>query len=165
MVELLGGGVNGLYYYNIGEGPHRNWDDFLKFGFISTGQGVRWRDAMLGFNPGDVIAAYLKKYGFVGIGRIKTRAKMIRDVRIDTKDLLSFSLHCQNMGDNYNSPELSEYVCKVQWLKAVPRNQAKWRSTPKLYTTTHVRASLDRQPNTVSFLEEEFGIKIRKMII
>ena len=155
---------NGLYYYNVGEGSHRNWDDYLKFGFISAGQGTRWRDAMLGFNPGDVFAAYLKKHGFVGIGRINTKAQMIRDIKIDGKDLLLLSLQCQNMDDNYNNPELSEYVCKVEWFKSVPRNQAKWRSTPKLYTTTHVRASLDGQPQTVSFLEEEFGINIREII-
>ena len=39
---------NGLYYYNVGEGPTRNWDDYIAFGFISAGQGIRWRDAMLG---------------------------------------------------------------------------------------------------------------------
>src|SRR3989338_1226278 len=57
---------NSIYYYNIGEGPHRNWDDYIQFGFISAGQGTRWRDAMLGFNEGDIFVAYLKRLGFVG---------------------------------------------------------------------------------------------------
>ena len=73
---------NGIYYYNIGEGPHRNWDDYIKFGFISAGQGTRWRDAMLGFNEGDIFVAYLKRRGFVGVGRIKQKAKMIKDKMI-----------------------------------------------------------------------------------
>ncbi len=63
---------NGLYYYNVGEGPHRNWDDYAKFGFISAGQGSRWRDAILGFQPGDVFIAYLKRYGFVVLARLKS---------------------------------------------------------------------------------------------
>ena len=155
---------NGLYYYNVGEGPTRNWNDYVNFGFISAGQGTRWRDAMLGFNPGDVFAAYLKRYGFVGVGQIKSRAQMIRNVRIGNKDLLSLPLSCQNMNDNYESEELSEYVCIVQWFKTVPRDQAKWRSSPKLFTSTHVRASLDGQPETVSFIEEQFGLEIRKII-
>ena len=29
---------NGLYYYNVGEGFHRNWDDYVEYGFISAGQ-------------------------------------------------------------------------------------------------------------------------------
>ena len=43
---------NGLYYYNVGEGTHRKWDDYVEFGFISAGGGPRWRDAMLGFGGG-----------------------------------------------------------------------------------------------------------------
>lgn len=155
---------NGLFYYNAGEGIHRNWDDYVEFGFISAGQGTRWRNAMLGFNPGDVFAAYLKKHGFVGIGRIKTKARMIRYVRIGGRPLLSLPLRCTQMDDNSDSNDLSEYVCIVEWLKSVQRENAKWRATPKLYTTTHVRASLDGQPDTVSFLEEQFGIQIREII-
>jgi len=155
---------NGLYYYNVGEGPHRTWEDYIEFGFVSAGQGTRWRDAMLGFNPGDVFAAYLKKHGFVGVGRIKRKAQMIRDARIGGKPLLDLRLRCKNMSDNSDSSDLSEYVCIVEWLKTVPRKEAKWRSTPKLYTTTHVRASLDGQPETVMFLEEQFGILTRELI-
>ncbi len=154
----------GFFYYNVGEGPHRNWDDYVQFGFISAGQGTRWRDAMLGFNPGDVFAAYLRRYGFVGVGRIKTKARMIRAVRLGTKALLDMPLRCTNMDDNCDSTELSEYVCLVEWVKTVPREQAKRRSSPKLYTTPLVRASLDRQPETVSFLESEFGISVRDLI-
>lgn len=155
---------NGLYYYNVGEGTHRNWDDYTKLGFISAGQGIRWRDAMLGFNPGDVFAAYLKRHGFVGIGQIKTPAKMIRDAQINGKRLLDLPLICKNMDDNCNNTEFSEYICLVKWIKTFSRENAKWRSSPKLYTTTHVRASLDGQPETISFLEQEFGIKMREII-
>ncbi len=156
---------NGFYYYNVGEGTHRIWEDYIEFGFISAGQGSRWRDAMFGFNPGDVFAAYLKKHGFVGVGRIKTKAQMIRDVRIGDKPLLDLPLRCKSMNDNSDSSDLSEYVCIVDWLKTVPWEEAKWRSTPKLYTTTHVRASLDGQPETVAFLEEQFGILIKELIV
>lgn len=110
---------NGFYYYNIGEGIHRNWDDYVKFGFISAGQGRRWRDAMRGFNEGDGFAAYLKGRGFVGIGRILSRASRIQDVKIDGRPLLQLNLRCQKMGDNCEDVERSEYVCLVEWLKAV----------------------------------------------
>lgn len=155
---------NGLYYYNVGEGSHRNWDDYVAFGFISAGQGTRWRDAMLGFNPGDVFVAYLKRHGFVGIGQIATPAKMIRDVQINGKRLLDLPLSCKKMDDNCNNTDLSEYVCLVKWLNTASRKDAMWRSSPKLYTTTHVRASLDGQPETISFLEQGFGVGIREII-
>ena len=156
---------NGFFYYNVGDGKHRNWENYVDFGFVSAGQGARWRDAMRGFNVGDLFAAYLKRRGFVGIGRVKTKAEMIRNVRIGNKPLLKISgLRCRNMSDNCDSDELSEYVCLVEWINHVARGQAKWRSKPKLYTTTHVRASLDGQPETVLFLESQFGINVRELI-
>jgi hypothetical protein len=153
---------NGIYYYNIGEGEHRNWDDYVKFGFISAGQGSRWRDAMLGFNPGDVFAAYLKGHGFVGVGRITAKAAMVREVLIEGQPFLSLPLLCTLMGDNSLDPKRSEYVCLVDWIKTVSRDQAKWR--PKLYTTPLVRASLDGQPETMKFLEAEFELSLRELV-
>jgi len=154
----------GIYYYNVGEGPHRNWEDYVRFGFISAGQGPRWRDAMLRFNPGDVFFAYLKKHGFVGVGVIRARAAMINEVRIHGKPLLSFPLRCQKMDDHCENPQLSEYVCLVKWKRTVPRHEAIWRSKPKLFTTTSVRASLDGQQETVTLLERKFHIKVKNLI-
>lgn len=156
---------NGLYYYNVGEGPHRNWNDYMQYGFISAGQGTRWRDAMLGFNEGDVVAAYLKKHGFVGVGRILSRAVRILEARINGEQLLDLPLQCIGMNENCNNPELSEYVCIVEWLAKLPRDKAKWCSNPKLYTTTHVRASLDGQPDTAKFIEAEFGVNLQNVLI
>jgi len=154
----------GLYYYNVGEGTHRQWNDYMKFGFISAGQGVRWRDAMLGFHQDDVVAAYLKGAGFVGIGQITSPAKPIRDVTIDGKPLLNCQLCCQNMADNVDSDDLCEYVATVKWIKSVDRAEAKWKLKAGIYTTTHVRASLDGQPETIKFLEEAFGLNMRELV-
>jgi len=155
---------NGIYYYNVGDGPHRCWEDYRQFGFIAAGQGVRWRDSIMGLQAGDVIAAYLKGAGFVGIGQILESAKPIRDVAIGGTPLLRLPLACGNMGDNVESDDLCEYVCVVNWVKAVQRKEAKWKPQSGLYTTTHVRASLDGQPNTIDFLEKEFAVELRPLV-
>jgi uncharacterized protein len=152
----------GFYYYNIGEGPHRHWDDYKKLGFISAGQGVRWRDAMLGFRYGDVVAAYLKGRGYVGIGKLTSEAKPVREVLIGGKPLLSHDLISQGMAENVSSTDLCEYVATVKWLKALDRTEAKMQRKSGIFTTTHVRASLDGQPKTVAFLEEAFGVAVRE---
>jgi len=154
----------GIYYYNVGEGIHRDWDDYVQFGFISGGQGIRWRDAMLGFQLGDIVAAYLKGQGFVGIGQITEHARAIRNVMIGSKPLLSQNLRCGQMADNAESDDLCEYVALVDWKCTTERNKAKWKRSAGLYTTTHVRASLDGQPVTIDFLEHEFGINIRELV-
>jgi hypothetical protein len=153
-----------LYYYNIGEGPHRNWDDYAKYGFISAGQGPRWRDAICAFQTGDVIAAYLRSRGYVGIGRIAKAAQRIRDVEIAGSRLLDLPLSCGNMGENAGDPEKSEYVALVDWVRKVSRNDAKFERNAGLFTTTHVRASLDRQPRTVAFLDEAFGVSLETLV-
>jgi uncharacterized protein len=155
---------SGIYYYNIGEGSHRNWDDYREYGFISGGQGLRWRDAMLGFREGDALAAYLKGYGFVGLGIIVERAKPIREATIRGKPLLSWPLTCTNMSENVESNDLSEYVALVRWVAAVERGQAKWKAKAGLYTTTHVRASLEGQSATLDFLEAVFNVNIKLLI-
>lgn len=155
----------GLYYYNIGEGPHRNWDDYRKFGFISAGQGARWKDAMLGFKKGDVVAAYLKRFGFVGIAAILDCAKPIRSVTIRGKPLLQHDLICRNMADNESSDDLCEYVAPVKWFASVARDEAKWTAKAGIFTTTHVRASLDGQTKTIKFLEKEFGVDVRALLL
>ena len=156
---------NGIYYYNVGDkGTGRKWEDYIRYGFIAAGHGLRWRDALSGFNPGDVFVAYLKRHGFVGVGRIKTKARMIREVTIGGKPLLSLPFEGKGMDNDSDSPELSEYVCLVEWIKSVTRDEAKFRKIPKLYTTTHVRASLEGQPATMKFIEDEFHLKLAEFI-
>lgn len=154
----------GIYYYNVGEGHNRNWDDYRQFGFISAGQGKRWRDAIVKFQPGDVVAAYLKGRGFVGIGTIRQAAQPIRKVEIGKERLLDLPLKCQNMGENAGDLEKSEYVALVDWVACVPRIEAKWMQNSGLYSTTHVRASLDGQPKTVAFLDEQFKVNVRDLV-
>ena len=155
---------NGLYYYNVGEGLHRNWDDYVKYGFISAGQAPRFRDAMLGFEVGDVIVAYLPRHGYLGIGKITQRAKPIRDVAINKKPLLRLPLKCKNIAENSDSDEKSEYVALVDWLVTMKRSEAKFKRKSGLYTPQKVRASLDNQPKTIKFIEHEFDVNVKKLM-
>jgi hypothetical protein len=155
---------NGIYFYNVGEGPHRNWDDYKKYRFISAGQGSRWKKAMQGFEVGDIVAAYMRGYGFVGIGEITQEAMMIRDVKIDGKRLLGLPLECQNMSDNCDKIERSEYVALVKWFRTVTRKNAKWKRKSGLYTTQHIRASIENQPKTIRFLNKSFRVDLWKML-
>jgi hypothetical protein len=68
------------------------------------------------------------------------------------------------MVDNVDSNELCEYVATVHWIQTVDRSKAKWEPKAGLYTTTHVRASLDAQPKTVAFLESAFGVNLRDYV-
>ena len=148
----------GLFYYNVGENVLRNWDDYRRYGIISAGYGERYRDAICSFNKGDVIAAYLKRYGFVGIGRITKTAVRFRDFRVRGTPLLECELRAEAMGEYADDDLLCEYVAKVRWLADVDRDEAHFKSNSGLFTTPLVRASLEAQPRTISYLEHKFEI-------
>jgi len=156
---------NGLFYYNVGEGDHRNWDDYLKYGFISAGGKKLWRDAILGFNNGDVFIAYLKDHGYVGVGKILEKAKPIKDIKIKNHLLLELPLIAPQMGTRSNNPIKTEYVCLVDWVITVNRDDAKWEPNSDLYTTTHVRASLSNQEKTIEYIEKEFDLDLFDLIL
>ncbi|NYR14286.1 GIY-YIG nuclease family protein [Pseudoalteromonas sp. MIP2626] len=160
---------NGLYYYNISECEYRNWDDYVKYGFISAGQAPRFRDAMLSFEVGDVIAAYYPKQkklrGYLGIGKIKQKALPIKEVCIGETPLLALPLKCKNMSANSDSKENSEYVALVDWYVTLEREDGKFKSKSGIYTPQKVKASLENQPITIEFLESEFGIELSSLVI
>jgi uncharacterized protein len=154
----------GLYNYIVGEGPHRCWDDYREFGFISAGQGRRWREAMLGFEVGDVFAAYLSRHGWVGIGVITAKARPVRDVKILGKPLLGHALRRARMAENAESDLLSEYVATVRWERAVDRKDALWKRKSDLFANQQVRASLSEQRKTIAFLEEGFKLQFSDLL-
>lgn len=160
-VELSGFDFKtGIYYYNVGDGNTRKWTDYKTYNFISAGQGSKWRDSICNFQEGDVVAAYLNRHGYVGIGSIMQRARPLREIMIKNKFLIDL-VH-PGMRANVESDEKCEYVALVTWHAAVDGENAKWKSG--LFSTRgHVRASLDRQQKTIEFLESEFGIDMRAL--
>jgi hypothetical protein len=154
---------NGIYYFNVGEGPHRNWDDCRRLGFLSAGQGPHWRDQVLDLAEGDVVVAYLKSKGYVGVGKVTARAVPYLDFRYEGRLLQDFNLVAPKMWEHSDDPANSEFVVRIDWVASVPRTEAKWQSNAGLYTTQLVRASLERQPITVDFVEREFNVSLKAL--
>lgn len=154
--------ANGVYLLNVGEGDYRSWENCRQYGFMSAGQGMRYRKLMEEFRPGDVIVAYWSKKGFrggyVGVGIVKTVAVPINQFQLDGKLLRELPLTHSYIFDNSDNPEKSEWVIRVEWVSTVDTKDRKWRSSPKLFSTPATKASLERQFATLQFLEMEFSI-------
>ncbi len=149
---------NQIYYINVGEGPHRHWNDCKKFGFMSAGQGKQFSDPLRTLERGDVIVAYLKRYGFVGIGVVKEKAVKVDDFRFKGKSIRELKLVEPFIIDNHDN-EKSEYLVKVDWQRAVDREEAKWSKNGGLFTSQLIKASLQGQPKTIEFLEKNFDVR------
>jgi uncharacterized protein len=156
---------SGIYYVNVGEGEHRNWDDCRRLGFLGAGQGPQWRDQLLDLVEGDVVVAYLKGHGYVGVGKVLARAVPYLDYRHDGRLLQDFNLVAPRASENSDSLDLSEYVLKVEWSATVSRDDAKWKRNAGLFASQLVRASLDKQPVTIAFIDKEFGVKLQDMAV
>lgn len=62
---------------------------------MSAGQGKQFSDPIRTLEQGDIVVAYLKRHGFVGIGVIREKAIRVDDLRFNRKSCVlpfSFSL-------------------------------------------------------------------------
>ena len=149
---------NGVYYINVGEGEHRSWDDCKKYGFLSAGQDKKWSDPIRTLEKGDIVVAYLKNHGSVGIGKVIQKAVRVNEFKLNGKSLKKLDLKVKNIFDNSENDK-SDYPVKIEWIRTVDRENAKWKVKSGLFTTQLIKASIQGQPITIEFLEQEFNIK------
>jgi hypothetical protein len=118
------------FYVSLGEGEHRNWEDCRKYGFVSGGQGKWYSQTLKLLFPGSRVFVNIPRTGYVGVGVVKEAAVPVKEfkIHIDGRDvrILDVDLQAPKMGENADNPDLSEYLVRVEWLKAVPRSEAYW---------------------------------------
>jgi len=148
-----------IFYVNVGEGPSRNWDDCRQFGFLAAGGGRKWSKQLEKIKTGDTVIAYLKGYGYVGIGKVTATATpatkfMVNGVPIKELPLINDTIRSIKRF----SKENGEYLIGVDWEVTVERDKAAWRANAGLFTTALVCASLRNQPSTVLFASNHFRV-------
>lgn len=145
---------SGLWYVNVGEGPHRSWEDMRHLGFLSAGDGRNWSGALDKLSPGDQVYAYQKSRGYVGFGVITEPAVMLRDIIVKGQSALQHQLAQPDMAHDRDDSELAEYAVVVNWRKTVPLSEAKTFSGA--FANQNIVCRL-RDTATLAFLEKEFG--------
>ncbi|SNQ59939.1 PDDEXK family nuclease [Candidatus Methanoperedens nitratireducens] len=147
---------SGYWFVNVGEGEHRNWDDFKRYGFISAGQGPKYSKSLKKLKTGDYIFAYMKGLGYVGYGKVIRDAVPIRDYVDSTlKKLYELDLKQPNIKDNMDNPEMSEWIVEIEWIKTFERENAK--KFQGIFANQNVACKL-RDNSTLEFLKKEFDI-------
>ncbi|MEX1324644.1 MAG: hypothetical protein AB1Z21_10720, partial [Synechococcaceae cyanobacterium] len=144
-----------IFYVNVGEGPSRNWDDCRQFGFLAAGGGRKWSKQLEKIRVGDTVIAYLKGYGYVGIGTVISSASPATKFSVNGVPIKDLPLINDTIRSIKRfSKENGEYLIGVEWQAAVAREQAAWKSNAGLYTTALVCASLNNQSETIRFAIE-----------
>jgi hypothetical protein len=159
---------NGLdFFVAVGENEHRNWDDMRRYGFVSAGHGEKYRQAMANLFVGARVWAAIPSAwatsgsrGYVGVGEVTAPALRISDFKVEVdgaeRPILQVPLEAEDMAEDADNEDLSEYLVRVRWLDARPRQSAVWEKG--MFANQNVVAKL-RQPFTLQRLSEIFNVE------
>ncbi len=163
---------NHIYYFNACPGPHRLWHENVQYGYVSAGQGKRFRNAICHLHRGDLIVARADGPGYVGLGRVVSEPLPIREFKVPScakdraargKPLARLGLKA-NITANLDDDEMCEWAAGIDWLKTTDRKKGHWAPKSGLYAPRGVTChSLDRQPKTVKFIEHVFDVQLEKL--
>lgn len=150
---------NGIYYLNVGQDKtsNRTWEDCCTYGFIAGGQHKKWSDPIRTLHKDDIVVAYLKNHGYVGVGKVLEKAVPVNQFKHNGTYLKDLPLKSTGLFRNSDNDKC-DYLVKIEWMKTVLAKDAKWKAKSGLFTSQLVKASLLDQPKTVRFVREEFGI-------
>ncbi|MES2930776.1 MAG: GIY-YIG nuclease family protein [Patescibacteria group bacterium] len=150
---------NDIYYVNVGQDrtSNRLWEDCKRYGFLAAGQDKKWSDQIRTLNKDDIVVAYLKNHGYVGVGRVTGKAVPVEEFRYNGKSLRDLPLKSTGLFRNSDNDNC-DYLISIQWIEAVDAKDAKWKAKTGLFTTQLVKASLQDQQKTLEFVKEEFKI-------
>ncbi len=146
----------GDWFVNVGEGDYRTWEDCVKYGFISAGQGSVYSNALKNLNVGSTIYAYISGLGYVGQGEVIKQAVPIKEFTVGQENtpLLNVKLRAEKPAENSDNLELSEWVVGVKWLKTFPKQEA--HRFVGAFANPNVVCKL-RHKRTLDFLRKEFS--------
>lgn len=147
------------FYVSLGEGEHRNWEDCRKYGFVSGGQGKWYSQTLKLLFPGSRVFVNIPKTGYVGVGVVMEPAVPVKEFKIiedgNEVSILDVPLQAPKMSENAEDSDLSEYVVRVDWLKAVSKSEAHWEKG--FFALQHTACRLTSS-FTIERLSQHFGL-------
>lgn len=71
------------FYVSFGESTHRNWDDAMRYGFISAGGGKWYTRTLEALQPGHRVFVHIPSSGYVGVGEVVAPALPVSQATFD----------------------------------------------------------------------------------
>lgn len=159
-------------FYCTGDGEHRNYEDYLKYSFISAGQIKRetnflYSKELRNLKAGMYFFAYYKRKrdengndigGYVGFGQIIEDPVPIDNCLINGKKIYDLPLNQPNIKANHDNIS-TEWVAKVKWIKYVSKENGYFYHGI-FDGSRHTVCKIDKTKHkkTVDFLMEKFEL-------
>ena len=171
LIEPTGGGPgptpligewNKEYYASFGQDHQRNWEDAVKYGFISAGGGSWFTKTLKLLEPGARVWVNVPAKGYVGVGEVTSPSVRVSDfcVALDgsKKPIKELPLKAPDMLHDIDNDELCEYVVGVRWLKHVPLSGAIHEVGFFGNQNTVCKPKTKKWDHTVERLKQRFGV-------
>ena len=154
---------NGEYYVSFGEGKSRNWNDAMKYEFISGG-GKPWYSRTLGqLNIGDRVWVNIPHTGYVGVGKVVDTVQMAKDTYFnidgESKNIFDIDLKGNYGIENKDNEDNAEYIVKVAWEKKFKIEESVKELGFFGNQNTVCRPSNSKWIFTIDYLKRKWGIK------
>lgn len=120
---------NEEFYLSFGHGEYRNWEDAVKYGFVSAGQGRWYSRTLNGLDEGMRVWVNIPGTGYVGVGKVTGKAVRVDGFFVKQKDgtdrlLSDLPVKAKSMFENRDDEQNAEYLVPVDWIKTVTIDNA-----------------------------------------
>lgn len=116
------------FYVSFGEGESRNWEDAIKYGFVSGGGGRWYSRTLEQLFPGARVFVNIPGTGYVGVGKVIEEVVPVNDFMVDingtSTPILNAPLKAKEMDRGVDDPDTIECLVRIEWIKTLPREQA-----------------------------------------
>lgn len=148
------------FYVSFGDDMNRSWEDAFKYSYVSGGGGLWYSRTLKLLFPGARVFVNLPKIGYVGVGKVLETVVPIKDYIIEQNGgnipLIDAPLQGKGITKLLDDPEKTEYLVRVEWIKAVPKDQAYWEKG--MYANQNTVTKL-RNRFTLERLIKHFGLE------
>lgn len=118
------------FVVNFDDDQYRSWNDAIKYGFISAGNGKWYSRTLDQLFIGARIFCMIPKHGYVAVGKVKSKSVPLSEAQVEVngvvKKLVDCDLEASNIKHDINDKEKCEYVVNVEWEKTVSKDSAFW---------------------------------------
>lgn len=146
---------SGVWYVN--HTADRDWAVRREHGFITAGGAPRYYEPLRKLRSGDVIVAYQKKAGYLGVGTVRSESVPADEFKLaDGRPLAAVAPNIRGKADDHG-----ERVVGVDWSNTVPLAEAK--TFTGAFANQNIVCKLRHGP-TLEFLRSELGFPSGKRI-
>lgn len=155
---------NGEVYVSFGHDDRQDWDDAVKYGYISAYGGLWYTRTMDMLEPGQRLWVNIPNQGYVGVGEVVSQKVPVEDFVVrgasgEAEKMIDMPLNASKTKELIEDPAKAQYLVGVRWIKTLPLSEAVKEKGFFGNQNTVCKPRDKKWNHTVTRLKELFGVK------